>query len=268
MHHLELEHGFTEASYEIAYKESDWRASHFSTPSPEPDPAVDEFVRQFCSNTIPAPPQAGQILWCEFSELMNCCAIFRPDDEAGWIQHHVRHLKDSFPLHLMCWFCDHVMFDAEHTAEGFANFERRMQHIREHIFKDRLTSDDVRPDFHVITHLHRHGLLSDGMFKHAMSYQGTPERYRLLQETVEEEPSTIKCICNFTDDDGNTIYCETCDTWQHIECYYPDNIEDTCSPNFAHSCTECEPRSLNRQQAVGRQRSRTRRPVNVVSKQT
>lgn len=25
-------------------------------------------------------------------------------------------------------------------------------------------------------------------------------------ETTEEEPYTIKCICNFSDDDGNTIY--------------------------------------------------------------
>lgn len=81
------------------------------------------------------------------------------------------------------------------------------------------------------------------------------------QETVEEEPYTIKCICGFPDDDGNTIYCETCDTWQHIECYYPRNIEDALRPNFAHSCAECEPRSLDRQQAIARQRARTAVPV-------
>ena len=81
------------------------------------------------------------------------------------------------------------------------------------------------------------------------------------QETVEEEPYTIKCICNFTDDDGNTIFCETCETWQHIECYYPDNVEDALSADFAHSCADCEPRSLNRQQAIERQRARTTVPV-------
>ena len=37
-------------------------------------------------------------------------------------------------------------------------------------------------------------------------------------DLVDEEPYTIKCICDYSDDDGNTIYCETCDTWQHIEC--------------------------------------------------
>jgi hypothetical protein len=40
---------------------------------------------------------------------------------------------------------------------------------------------------------------------------------------LEEEDYTIKCICNYTDDDGNTVFCENCQTWQHIECYYPDH---------------------------------------------
>ncbi|RMZ75484.1 hypothetical protein DV738_g5454, partial [Chaetothyriales sp. CBS 135597] len=37
----------------------------------------------------------------------------------------------------------------------------------------------------------------------------------------EEEEYTIKCICSYLDDDGNTVYCPKCDTWQHIECFYP-----------------------------------------------
>ncbi|KAJ3474123.1 hypothetical protein NLG97_g9980 [Lecanicillium saksenae] len=68
----------------------------------------------------------------------------------------------------------------------------------------------------------------------------------------EEEPYTIKCICNFSDDDGNTIYCETCDTWQHIDCFYPDNREEAIREDFAHSCAECKPRPLNRQKAIER----------------
>lgn len=75
-------------------------------------------------------------------------------------------------------------------------------------------------------------------------------------ETVEEEPYTIKCICNFADDDGNTIYCEQCDTWQHIECYYPNNTQDAYREDFAHSCVECKPRSVDRHSAVERQRLR------------
>lgn len=72
------------------------------------------------------------------------------------------------------------------------------------------------------------------------------------QETVEEEPYTIKCICNFIEDDENTIYCEKCETWQHIECYYPNNLEDALRADFWHACAECEPRSLNRQLAIER----------------
>lgn len=71
-------------------------------------------------------------------------------------------------------------------------------------------------------------------------------------ETVEEEPYTIKCICNFTDDDGNTIYCDTCDTWQHIECFYPNNRDEAIREDFSHSCADCKPRPLNRQKAIQR----------------
>ncbi|KAI0871549.1 hypothetical protein GGS24DRAFT_57017 [Hypoxylon argillaceum] len=66
---------------------------------------------------------------------------------------------------------------------------------------------------------------------------------------AEEEPYTIKCICDFTDDDGNTIYCDFCDTWQHIECYYPYNKAEVAREDFTHSCVECNPRPLDRQRA-------------------
>ncbi|KAF5560729.1 ankyrin repeat [Fusarium phyllophilum] len=70
--------------------------------------------------------------------------------------------------------------------------------------------------------------------------------------SASEEPYTIKCICNLSGDDGNTIYCETCDTWQHIRCFYPDNVEEAIREDFAHSCAECKPRPLDRQRAIER----------------
>ncbi|KAI0469421.1 hypothetical protein F4859DRAFT_515916 [Xylaria cf. heliscus] len=70
---------------------------------------------------------------------------------------------------------------------------------------------------------------------------------------AEEEPYTIKCICDFTDDDGNTIYCDLCDTWQHIECYYPYNRVEVTRDDFNHSCVDCNPRILDRQRANERQ---------------
>ncbi|KAI0387457.1 hypothetical protein F5Y04DRAFT_4756 [Hypomontagnella monticulosa] len=81
-----------------------------------------------------------------------------------------------------------------------------------------------------------------------------------IQAPIEEEPYTIKCICDFADDDGNTIYCDTCDTWQHIECYYPLNTDEALREDFAHSCADCKPRLLDRQGARDRQRLRRDKP--------
>ncbi|KAH9908619.1 hypothetical protein F4778DRAFT_355098 [Xylariomycetidae sp. FL2044] len=77
-----------------------------------------------------------------------------------------------------------------------------------------------------------------------------------VQSITEEEPYTIKCICDFADDDGNTIYCDICDTWQHIECYYPHLPPGDIKEDFPHSCVECEPRLLDRDSANARQRLR------------
>ncbi|KAF2002361.1 hypothetical protein P154DRAFT_431323 [Amniculicola lignicola CBS 123094] len=68
----------------------------------------------------------------------------------------------------------------------------------------------------------------------------------------EEESSTIKCICGFSDDDGNTVLCEKCDTWQHIVCYYksPDDVPDV------HECTDCSPRHIDTKSATEKQRQR------------
>lgn len=61
------------------------------------------------------------------------------------------------------------------------------------------------------------------------------------QNTGEEEPYTIKCICGFADDtyDGNTVFCERCNTWQHIACYYYP--ETTLEDDFEHNCVDCNP---------------------------
>lgn len=66
----------------------------------------------------------------------------------------------------------------------------------------------------------------------------------------EEEPYTIKCICGFPDDDGNTVLCEQCNTWQHIECYYHPNL---AVPDV-HQCADCFPRFLDSAGAAQRQR--------------
>lgn len=94
----------------------------------------------------------------------------------------------------------------------------------------------------------------------ASSY-ATPDAHDSQTDTElqidEEEPYTIKCICGFTDDDGNTVLCEQCNTWQHIDCYYfPDNnVPDL------HHCADCLPRVLDAVSAQQRQRRRRFEPL-------
>ena len=68
----------------------------------------------------------------------------------------------------------------------------------------------------------------------------------------EENPDddAIKCICGFNEDDGNTVFCEVCHTWGHIECYYPDGVVPD-----VHECLDCKPRAIDVEGAKERQRS-------------
>lgn len=75
----------------------------------------------------------------------------------------------------------------------------------------------------------------------------------------EEEDYTIKCICGFQDDDGDTVFCERCETWQHIDCYYysrEGTIADVRS--IDHNCVDCEPRELDAKGATDRQSNKRR----------
>lgn len=72
----------------------------------------------------------------------------------------------------------------------------------------------------------------------------------LLPTPNEEEPYTIKCICGFIEDDGNTVLCENCNTWQHIQCYYFPNM---AVPDV-HQCIDCYPRILDSTGASHRQK--------------
>ncbi|PYI00751.1 hypothetical protein BO78DRAFT_437617 [Aspergillus sclerotiicarbonarius CBS 121057] len=62
---------------------------------------------------------------------------------------------------------------------------------------------------------------------------------------AEEESDLIKCICEFSHDDGNTICCEKCNKWQHVICYYDDDLQ---YPE-THVCGECQARPLDVQRA-------------------
>jgi hypothetical protein len=71
-----------------------------------------------------------------------------------------------------------------------------------------------------------------------------------------DESSMAKCICGFADDDGNTVLCEKCDTWQHMPCYY----ESAQLVPDVHKCVDCAPRTIDSKGAIDRQRERKGRP--------
>lgn len=73
----------------------------------------------------------------------------------------------------------------------------------------------------------------------------------------QEDEGIIKCICNFVHDDGGTVFCPRCNTWQHIQCYYEDprEVEKVTQDDFDHSCADCNPRILDKLQAMERQRN-------------
>jgi len=74
----------------------------------------------------------------------------------------------------------------------------------------------------------------------------------------EEEPYTIKCICGFDDDDGETVLDEHCNTWQHVLCYY---YPDYDVPDL-HLCVDCRSRELDAEAASLRQQRRRRQEPN------
>ena len=82
-------------------------------------------------------------------------------------------------------------------------------------------------------------------------------------QVAEERDYTIKCLYGLTIEEGNTICCESCESWQHIECYYVDNSGAIASnedlENMKYFCVDCEPRLLDRKVAIERQRARLER---------
>lgn len=125
----------------------------------------------------------NQVLWCEHSRLLNCPAVFRLDQEHEWIQHHLEHFGGNLPQNVICWFCDTIAFSPERPQDAYSNFMDRMQHIRHHILGDhRYTSEFMRVDFHVVKHLNALGVLSPEVYQNAMSFDETPDRFRLPSE--------------------------------------------------------------------------------------
>lgn len=71
-------------------------------------------------------------------------------------------------------------------------------------------------------------------------------------EDVEDSSGEINCICEISEDDGFTICCDKCDTWQHLVCV---QLTDENLP-VEYYCPKCSPRLLDVSKAKEIQRHR------------
>ena len=67
----------------------------------------------------------------------------------------------------------------------------------------------------------------------------------LLSHPQQAEEYVINCVCGFSEDDGNTVQCDSCETWQHTECYYLDKHGNVPTKEelvaMDHFCVRCRP---------------------------
>ncbi|KAK4221215.1 hypothetical protein QBC38DRAFT_138834 [Podospora fimiseda] len=144
-------------------------------------PSRRSHIQDFNAQAHHATAPHDQSLWCEFSELLGCNAMFALNDRNGWINHHVEHFGDNnIPSKSRCWFCDGRHFIARHQSQTYEKFVDRLEHIHRHIMEDdRLTADHTRPDFDVVDHMHQIGLLSQERYDTAMTFDELPNEYQL-----------------------------------------------------------------------------------------
>jgi hypothetical protein len=66
----------------------------------------------------------------------------------------------------------------------------------------------------------------------------------------------IRCICECNEDDGHTVFCDKCGTWQHVICMQLP--KDTILSEYDHTCTNCSPRPVESSRSRELQRKRRR----------
>ena len=80
---------------------------------------------------------------------------------------------------------------------------------------------------------------------------------------AKQQDYVIKCICGYLCDDGNMVYCDSCNTWQHTQCYYFDKHGNVPTKEevevIDHFCVDCRPRPLDVKGASDRQAKRIQR---------
>jgi len=75
-------------------------------------------------------------------------------------------------------------------------------------------------------------------------------------EMSSQHEERVVCICGYDTDDGSTIVCDSCGTWQHVTCYYPPYGGCGSRDDSVHHCVDCPPRDID---VAGAQRRQIKR---------
>ncbi|KAI5854253.1 hypothetical protein BZA05DRAFT_467780 [Tricharina praecox] len=73
-------------------------------------------------------------------------------------------------------------------------------------------------------------------------------------QTPDDAGGEIRCICECNEDDGYTVCCDKCGTWQHVACMQLS--EDDIPSNYL--CNNCSPRAVETRRARELQKQRRR----------
>lgn len=110
-------------------------------------------------------------LVCEFI-FIGCNVHFHPEDVEAWISHSASHFGPAGPpSKSVCTFCDapYAVFEADDRDKCWRN---RMLHINDHFANNETI---LRPDFWVLEHMKRNGLISPEDYHMAMGYTERPK---------------------------------------------------------------------------------------------
>ena len=244
--------------------------------------------------TIPPPPKesrGGQPFECPI-----CYYIIKIESAHSWNRHVFLDLQPYVCLEVHCkepqkiyatrrlWIQHMKATHSEQTKTGIGDHAMQDCPLCKESFSNRVTYDS-----HCARHLQDLALFvlpsnlsdadeeSESKRSHNSSKSDAASSISLAAETAqddvlrdsypgsrsqspmeEEEDYFIKCFCGFQVDDGNTIFCDRCDTWQHIECYYFNRyMEGTLDGvSIEHACIDCAPRRYDKEAAFARQKAR------------
>nr|POE87768.1 set domain-containing protein 3 [Quercus suber] len=86
--------------------------------------------------------------------------------------------------------------------------------------------------------------LNSAVLPNGHTFHQSPHYSAAVHEADQEDDGQISCLCGFDHDDGNTVACDNCNRWQHIDCYYPD-LEGPLPEQLQHYCLDCKPRQFD-----------------------